>query len=192
MNRIYFISGLTLGLWLTGCQGAQVQNNQASFNAINPISAKPNVRFMCSKGKDPETQQSLPTTYALINDSKKAIIRWETDRFANAGWHRYKRCTEVASRLEKVYNSNTLNLITTGTINSQPVICTTAAAGGDCQDLLITLKPEDDGLGIVKELGEMLNGRVLETESQPDSQGQKIYMQVDVDRFAEIPTFQEE
>ncbi len=192
MNRNHFISGLTLGLLLMGCQVAPVQNNQAAFNAINPISAKPNVRFMCSEGKDPENQQSLPTTYGLINDSKKALIRWESDRFANAGWQKYKRCQEVASRLEKAYNSNRLNLIATGTMNGQPVVCTTAAAGGDCQDLLITLKPEDDGLTIVKELGEILNGRVLETESKPDGQGQKIYMQVDVDRFAQIPTFKED
>lgn len=191
MNRNYVIFGLAWGLLLVGCQGATVQNNQAAFNGINPLPVKPNVRFICSEGKDPETQNLLPTTYALINDSKKAIIRWESDRFANAGWQRYKRCKEVASRLEKTYNSNRLNLITIGRINNQPVICTTLAVGADCQDLLITLKPEDDGLTIVRDFGEVLSGRVLKTESNTDG-GSIIYMQVNVDRLAQIPTFQEE
>lgn len=191
MNRNYVIFGLAWGLFLAGCQGGTVQNNQAAFNGINPLAVKPNVRFICSEGKDPETQNLLPTTYALINDSKKAIIRWESDRFANAGWQRYKRCKEVASRLEKTYKSNRLNLITIGRINNQPVICTTLAAGADCQDLLITLKPEDDGLTIVREFGEVLSGRVFKTESKTDG-GSIIYMQVDVDRLAQIPTFQEE
>lgn len=133
----------------------------------------------------------------MINDSKKAIIRWESDRFNSSGWQKDKRCQEVASRLEKAYNNQTLNLIANGTMNGQPVICTAAAVGGDCQDLLITLKPEDDGLNIVKQLGEILNGQPVVSDanssdaSSSDEPGQ-IYMQLNIEQFAQLPTFQEE
>lgn len=195
MRINYLISGLVFGVFgliVAACQKTPVQtqaNSQADFNAA-PIQA--NVRFSCSQGTDPTSQQTLPTIYALINDSKKAIIRWESDRFNSSGWQKDKRCQEVASRLEKSYNNQTLNIITNGTMNGQPVICTAASAGGDCQDLLITLKPEDDGVNIVKQLGEVLNGQPVVADAKSSDETGQIYMQLNIEQFAQLPTFQEE
>ena len=188
MKKKYFGSGIVLGLLVSGCQKPPVQN-QSQFNTA-PVEA--NVRFVCSQGEDPETQKRLPTNYALINDSKKALIRWESDRFAASGWQKEKRCQEVASRLENAYKNNRLNMITNGTMNGLPVICTALAAGGDCEDLLITLKPEDDGLNIVQQIGEIMNGRSIGDRSDGSAEVSQIYMQLNIKQFAQIPTFQEE
>ena len=209
MRINYLISGLVLGVFgliISACQKTPVQtqaDSKATQAHFNPAPVQVNVRFSCSQvsqGTDPSSQQALPTLYALINDSKKAVIRWESDRFSSSGWQKDKRCQEVASRLDKAYNNQTLNIITNGTMNRQPVICTAATVGGDCQDLLITLKPEDDGFNIAKQLGEILNGQPVVSASnssdakssdRSDATGQ-IYMQLNIEQFAQLPTFQEE
>ena len=188
MKKKYFVYGILLGMLVSSCQKSPVQN-QAQFNTA-PVEV--NVSFICSEGEDPQTQKRLPTNYALINDSKKALIRWEKDRFATSGWQKEKRCQEVASRLENAYNNNTLNIITNGRMNGQPVICTALTVGEDCEDLLITLKPEDDGVNIVQKIGEIMNGSSIGDLSDESGVVSQVYMQLDIKQFAQLPTFQED
>ena len=192
MKRKYCILAIVLGLFVSACQKKPVQNQAEDSVQFNTTPIEANVRFTCSQGEDPDTQKSLPTTYALINESKKAIIRWESDRFSTSGWNKEKRCQEIASRLEKAYNDRALNIITNGKMNGQSVICTSLAAGGDCVDLLITIKPEDDALKIVKQFGEILNGSLIATRTDSASEAAQIYMDLNIEQFAQMPAFEEE
>ena len=65
-------------------------------------------------------------------------------------------------------------------MNNLPAICTALQDGGSCVDLLLTLRPEDNGLQLVRELGQVLNG----TATGPLVHGeQRLYVPVDIDEF---------
>jgi hypothetical protein len=135
--------------------------------------------FMCREGYDKASNKQLPTTYAFTGGQKRAIIRWSTEFFSESGWDPKSRCEEVSPRFQTAYQNGTLKFITNGTMNNQPVICTALQDRGPCADLLITLRLTDNGPQLVRELGQILNGRsagAMQHYSQ-------VYIQVDIDEF---------
>jgi hypothetical protein len=123
------------------------------------------VQFTCREGYDKAAKKRLPTTYAFTGGQKRAIIRWSTEYFSVSGWDPKSRCEEVSPRFQTAYDNKTLKFITNGTMNNQPVICTTRQDGGPCDDLLITLRPTDNGQKLATELGEIFNGRPKDSPS---------------------------
>ena len=76
-------------------------------------------------------------------------------------------------------------------MNNQPVICTTREYRGECDTLLITLRPEDDGESILFELKETLNARSLGGVVH-SSYGKQYYYEVNIDRFLRTAPVDEE
>jgi Circadian oscillating protein COP23 len=91
--------------------------------------------FVCSQ------VDGVYTTVAKIKDSDIPIIKWVSNDFDTAGWVPEKRCAEVSGRFQTYYQAGSLKYITTGQINNENVICTANREGGDCTELLFTVKP---------------------------------------------------
>lgn len=142
------------------------------------------VRFICADGYDQKTDQRLPTTYAWTERGKIAVVRWSTDYFEGAGFSPQERCEAVSPRFHEAYHNGTLAYLTNGTLNGEPVICTAESEGGECADLLLTLRPEDNEQEILTSLANVLQGR----QSGPirhDSEDPQIYYEVNMDSFLE-------
>jgi hypothetical protein len=141
------------------------------------------VKFICADSFDSESNASLPTTFAWTNRGKIAVVRWQTENFADAGFSSQQRCEAVSPRFQEAYNNNSIGLITNGTMDNQPVICTSDAPGGDCNTLLMTLRPEDDSLKVLNNLKQVLNGE--QVGPVPHSADSQVYYQVDIENFLE-------
>ncbi len=169
---------LIAGLLVASC-GKSTTSSQYTAQETN---SDTETRFICREGYDKASNKQLPTTYAFTEGQKRAIIRWSTEYFSVSGWDPQSRCEEVSPRFQTAYENGTLNFITNGTMNRQPVICTALQNGGPCADLLITLRPTDDGKELATELGQILNGR--STGPMRHSSGNsQVYIQVDIDEF---------
>jgi hypothetical protein len=140
------------------------------------------VQFICAQSFDKATNRRLPTTFAWTARGKIAIVRWKTEQFPD--YPPQKRCQEVSPRFQEAYNSGTLDYITNGKMNNQPVICTTTAYGGTCRTLLMTLRSQDNSLGVLNELRNILNGRtvgpVVHSSGMPQA-----YYEIDIQYFLE-------
>lgn len=91
------------------------------------------------------SSNGVPTTIARTDDGRSVpMIRWTSNAFDGSGWTPERRCQEVSQRFESYRQQGRLAYITTGRINSLPVICTAASDGGACDGLLYTLKPGQD------------------------------------------------
>lgn len=138
------------------------------------------LQFICAKAYDRESNHRLPTTFAWQDGRKAAVVRWKTDVFKN--YSPQERCEEVSPRFQTAYHNGTLKLITNGTMNNQPVICSSGKINGDCDTLLMTLRSEDDSLAILRQLIATLKGRqrgpVLHSSGNP-----QIYYEVDIEKF---------
>lgn len=173
---------LAVGFLAASCSGAtQGQNRPNSSDGgvggatgATPGRSQPNstngeVQFICGKGYNSNSNKYAPTTFAWNSGSKVAVIRWETEHFVPSGWTPQKRCEEVSSRFQAAYDNGTLNylthgkmnsqsVLTPGTMNNQPVICAATAFGGPCDDLLFTLRPEDDPNQLLQQLANIFEG----------------------------------
>ncbi|MBW4497421.1 MAG: COP23 domain-containing protein [Oscillatoria princeps RMCB-10] len=94
----------------------------------------------------------VPITFARTAKGYISVIRWVSEHFSNSGYTPQKRCQEVSARFQTYYNSGTLNYITAGRMNGQPVVCVADRAGGRCTGLLFTLKPGTDANSTVRQL----------------------------------------
>ena len=142
------------------------------------------VKFICADSYDSESNASLPTTYAWTAKGKIAVVRWQTEDFLSSGFNPQQRCDSVSPRFQEAYENNSIGLITNGTMDNQPVICTSDAPGGDCNTLLMTLRPEDDSVKVLNNLRQVLNGeQVGPVKHNADTP--QIYYQVDIDNFLE-------
>ncbi len=172
------VAVLIVGLLIASCD-KPATSSQYTAQETN---SDTETRFICREGYDRASNKQLPTTYAFTGGQKRAIIRWSTEYFSGSGWDPQSRCEEVSPRFQTAYENGTLNFITNGTMNRQPVICTALQNGGPCADLLITLRPTDDGKELATELGQILNGR--STGPMRHSSGNsQVYIQVDIDEF---------
>lgn len=155
--------------------------------SINEVKANSEVQFICAESFDSESGKSLPTTFAWTPRGKIAVVRWETEAFLNAGFSPEKRCNDVSPRFQEAYNNDTLGLITNGQMDSQSVICTSDRAGGDCNTLLMTLRPEDDSLRVLNSLRQVLNGEQV----GPVKHNNQVYFQIDIENFLETAPVEE-
>lgn len=114
--------------------------------------AAQSVNFFC--GSDGNN----PVTYATTARGNVPIVRWRTQYFSGAGYTPQQRCDEVSGRFQTYYNNGTLNYITTGIMNGQPVVCTSGTNGGGCDGLLFTLRPTDNASQVVQQLFDIRAG----------------------------------
>jgi hypothetical protein len=99
-----------------------------------------------------------PVTYASTARGNVPIVRWRSNYFTGAGYTPERRCQEVSGRFQTYYNNGTLNYITTGIMNGQPVVCTSGTTGGGCAGLLFTLRPNDNASQVVQQLFDIRSG----------------------------------
>ena len=106
--------------------------------------------FVCS------VANGAPSTSAVKADGAQVpVIRWTSSAFEAAGWSPERRCEAVSKRFDSFYRQGRLTYITTGRMNSLPVICTAQTNGGPCDGLLYTLKPGQNATATLKSLLEI-------------------------------------
>ncbi|OCR00691.1 hypothetical protein BCD67_12025 [Oscillatoriales cyanobacterium USR001] len=128
----------------------------------NPCQPRPSVehtkpptitnRFFCSDNN------GVPTTFVETQKGSFPIIRWVSTYFSDHGYEPITRCRQVSSKFQQFFNNGTLNYITTGTVNSLPVICVSNTKGGACTGVLFTLKPGEDANRIIRQLFDIRSG----------------------------------
>lgn len=109
----------------------------------------------------------IPVTYARTPIGAIPIINWVSNQFSGSGYTPQRRCQEVSGRFQSAYNQGTLNYVTTGYKNGQPVVCTSSSNGGPCSMVLFTLKPGSDASRTVQQLFDIRNlsaGPLYESE----------------------------
>lgn len=171
------IAVLATGAMAAGCAKTTVASNQPE---PNPDKSSEKISFICREGYDKVSGKKLPTTYASNARGKIAVVRWETKYFKN--YTPQERCDEVSPRFQTAYENGSLLFLTHGTMNGQPAICTSRSEGGPCDTLLITLRPNDDPMPILQQLGDTLQGRST-GPLRHNSGGSQMYIQVNIKEF---------
>lgn len=103
-----------------------------------PNNAARNVQFYC------DNSGPYPTTIAVNSENQKSIpvIKWYSEFFTRSGFDPLTRCNEVSQRFQAKFNDGSLDFITAGIVNTQPVICATTPKGScSSKNVLFTLKP---------------------------------------------------
>ncbi|AFZ54431.1 COP23 domain-containing protein [Cyanobacterium aponinum] len=138
MKKSSFFSSIVTSVALVSCLSPNtLAQSKNTYSCIN------------YKGK--------PTTVVDTSRGKIQLIVWESDYFQNSGWTPNKRCQEVTQRFQEFSDKGILKYVTTGQINSYPVICvgTQVPGGGyQCQKdgLLITLQKNDNPNKVLENL----------------------------------------
>jgi len=147
------------------------------------------VQFICGESFDRASGQRYPTTFAWTARGKMAVVRWKKQWSGNITPQ--QRCQSVSPRFQEAYSNGTLNFLTNGTANGQPVICTATERGGACQTMLMTLRAEDNSLQILNQLKDVLGGRaagpVVHSSGVPQA-----YYQVDIENFLRTAPIEED
>jgi Circadian oscillating protein COP23 len=113
----------------------------------------------------------IPTTFVSTNRGELPMIRWVSVNLPSATPE--QRCQTVSGNFQRAYENGNLKFITTGQMNNQPVVCTTASRGGSCQDLLFTLKPGSNPKTILRRL---LDRRGLAAGNPLEQAGEEFYL----------------
>lgn len=109
----------------------------AAWLHTNPAQANPASSFYCGVDTD-----GTPTTMVRHpQHGEVRIIRWVSDYFEASGYDPQTRCELVSQRFQNFKEDGTLQYLTTGRMNRQPVVCVSPTSGGECAGLLFTLKP---------------------------------------------------
>ena len=140
------------------------------------------VQFICREGFDRVTNERIPTTYAWTQRGKISIIRWTSTLGARGEWTPERRCQAVSPRFQSAYENGSLKYLTNGMMNGQRVICTAKEKRGDCEDLLLTLRPEDNSMALLRQFNDILKGRAGSTIRQSTGEDQ-VYIEVDLEQF---------
>jgi Circadian oscillating protein COP23 len=96
------------------------------------------LKFSCG------TSNGAPATVAQTSRGAVPIIKWVSNIFTESGYSPEYRCKLVSAKFQEYYKAGTLNYLTTGIANNQPVVCVAATKGGPCAGVLFTLKPGSD------------------------------------------------
>jgi hypothetical protein len=168
-NKLLSVIAVSIGVAISGI----------GFNSES-VKAQKQVQFVCDQSYDQQTSKYLPTTFAWTSRGKIALVRWETTAFKN--FSPETRCQKVSPRFQEAYDNGGINFLTNGQVNQQPVICTASESGGECDTLLMTLRPEDNPLTILTQLQEVLNGRQVGAVRHSSNVPQ-LYYQVDIENF---------
>lgn len=100
----------------------------------------------------------VPVTVVTTKGGKMVpIIFWKSNTFSSSGWTPTRRCQEVSARFQEYHQEGTLEYITTGRMNSLPVICVSKTDGGGCAGLLYTLKPGQSATATLQKLFDIRN-----------------------------------
>lgn len=91
-------------------------------------------RFTCL------SRQGVPATVALTKRGPVPVINWRST-LGNGVYTPQVRCDIVSKKFQQFYENGTLNFLTTGRKNRQPVVCVALYKGGACNQDLFTLKP---------------------------------------------------
>lgn len=177
-NKIHTLATAALGT-LALALGLNLPIHQAQANE--------KVEFICAESFDQESGKSLPTTFAWTERGKIAVVRWESEVFSGSSFTPQKRCETASPNFQIAYENNTLGLITNGTKNNQRVICTSGEPGGECETVLLTLRPEDlrpedRSLKILQQFRQIFNGEQVGPVKHSSAVPQ-VYYQVDVENF---------
>jgi hypothetical protein len=135
------IVAVQLSLTACGSQEEAANNNGPSDAAIQQamtVLSAPTTTYICG------TEGGVPATIAQTAEGNKPLILWKSTYFSQDGWTPEKRCTEVTQRFQDYKNQGILSNVTTGKINGMSVVCLSPNAGGNCNNLLITLEPNDN------------------------------------------------
>ncbi|MBN3889368.1 MAG: hypothetical protein HWQ43_09365 [Nostoc sp. JL31] len=125
--------------------GAIALGATATIN--QPSQAESRRGFYC------DTSGNKPVT--VYKNPKGVIepwVRWTSNYFKDAGYNKLTRCQEVSQRLETYRRNRNLRFITVGKMNGQNVICTANQVSGRCENLILTLKPNEDGVQALNNL----------------------------------------
>jgi Circadian oscillating protein COP23 len=110
----------------------------AGVVALSPVRADVvDPKFYCGVSKN------TPTTMARTSRGPVSVIRWTSKNAFGESYPPEVRCKLVSSKFQEYYTDGTLNFLTTGVQNRQPVICAVQSKGGPC-GVLFTLKPGSD------------------------------------------------
>lgn len=129
-----------------------------SFLLFNLESKARSFDFYCGSSR------GVPTTIARTENGNKPIIYWVSTNLPE-GLTPQDRCQQVAKRLQAAQDNQRLSHLSSGSMNGQPVICVSDKFGGDCVDLLFTLKSGSDPKKILNQLLDLrgiANGRAIE------------------------------
>lgn len=115
-----------------------------------------------------------PATFVQTSRVPLPIINWVS---VDLPIPREERCERVSNNFQIAHDQGNLRYITIGTMNQQPVVCATRSKGGDCQNLLFTLKPGSNPEYILKKL---LNSQGLGLDNPLEQSGSDpIYLDVE-------------
>ncbi len=170
-----------------GCAGNQVNNGKTTQEKF-----KQKIQFICNKTYDEASKEYVYSTIAWNPNNKKPIIVWKREDFSGNDFPPQKRCEKVSPRFQKAYDHGSLNYITQGIMNRQPVICTASTVGDTCQTLLITLKHQDNAEQTLEQLSDILLGYTSSALEQSSgeiaySDDNRIYIKVDIEDFLSQP-----
>jgi hypothetical protein len=148
---------------------------------IEPSSAQ-TTKYLCDKGRD-----DVPTTYAITVSGKKiAVIRWVNNWGGDNTPE--SRCQKVSANFQEASEKGLLKYLTYGVKNRQKMICVASEYGGPCQQMLFTLKNNDDPDQVLKDMlsvGYRAQGPVVQSE---DGSPQYYY---DFEKFLEKASTEE-
>jgi hypothetical protein len=115
-------------------------------------------QFTCNQGFDKNTGKEQPTTYLWYEGNKHGVVRWVK---AMGSTTPQENCNKVSSRLQEAYDNGSLNFVTNGSMNGHAVICTAREYKGNCDTLILTLRPNDKSLEVLEGFKEALTGRSM-------------------------------
>lgn len=162
--------------------------NQVNKGTTTPAKSKRKVQFVCNKTYDEASQEYVYSTVAWHPENKKSIIVWKREDFSGNNFPPQKRCEKVSPRFQKAYDHGSLNYITQGIMNRQPVICTANRVGDNCNILLITLKHQDNAQQTLEQLSDILlgyaSGAIVQSSGEiAYSDDNRMYIKVDIEDF---------
>jgi hypothetical protein len=121
-----------------------------AFLPLIPPTHAQTVNFLC------QTDNSgIPTTYADTPDGYIPVFKW-TSNYFQPPYTPERRCREVSDRMNRFAASNSLDYLTSGRVNRQPVICAGTRCSGS--NVLVTLKPTQNPSQVLQELGANRSG----------------------------------
>lgn len=143
------------------------------------------IQFVCGTSFHKKSNQKVPTTIAWTPTGKSAIVQW-VKPIGNY-WTPERRCNEFSQRMTIAYKAGTLKFLTNSRKNGSSVICTATEVKGKCQNILMTLRPQDKALPFLSELKDVLNGRATGPIDHSYSEPQ-VYIEIDLKKAIENGT----
>lgn len=144
--------------------------------------------FWCS------TSSGVPiTVYQNRQGAIEPWIEWASDYFSGSGYDPITRCQLVSQRLEIYRRNRQLKYITVGQMNGQNVICTANQLNGVCQNLIYTLRRDQDPIGSLYNLLAWRQGQVGVPSTEESSKIPYIdvteKLKENTDDVSELPLF---